>query len=49
MKKSDTYLQQYDVALRCKYSSEATRKNYYTAASKFLIWASGKGELVACF
>ena len=42
MLKSEEYLRQFDLALRCKYDSQATIKNYYSCVKKFFRYSEGK-------
>ncbi len=42
MPKPSEYLVQFETALRCKYESAATRKNYLGAARGFLMWCQGR-------
>lgn len=39
---SEKYLNDFDLALRCKYSSNATIKNYYSCIKSFFRFAQGK-------
>lgn len=42
MKKSDEYMKQFDLALRCKYSSHATVRSYKSCVSSFFKYAESK-------
>lgn len=42
MNKSEEYLKQFELALRCKYSSAATIKNYLSCVKRFLEYSSGR-------